>query len=63
MKIYFAGNFAQMRIIEKEYNALSNARKRGRFSRMVSFFYYRLPGVPDYTGNVIKAIKKLEEEY
>jgi len=60
LKIYFAGNFPQMRLEEEEYRVVDWASKRGAFRRLVSFFYYSPHKPPDYTGNVIKAIRKLK---
>lgn len=57
MKLYLAGNFSWMR---KEEIELEQLRK---MLKLASFFYYNpdKPGV-DYSGNVIRAIKRLKEE-
>lgn len=61
MKLYLAGNFSWMR--EMELEQLRKMLKNGNCRRLASFFYYN-PDKPreDYSGNVIRAIKRLKEE-
>ncbi len=63
MKLYLAGNFSWMRKEEIELEQLRKMLKNGNCRRLASFFYYNPdePGV-DYSGNVIRAIKRLKEE-
>ena len=63
MKLYLAGNFIWMRKEEIELEQLRKMLKNGNCRRLVSFFYYN-PDKPneDYSGNVIRAIKRLKEE-
>ncbi len=63
MKLYLAGNFAWMRKEEIELEQLRKMFKNGNCRRLASFFYYNpdKSGV-DYSGNVIRAIKRLKEE-
>jgi hypothetical protein len=63
MKLYFAGNFTWMRKEEIELEQLRKMLKNGNCRRLVSFFYYNPDkSHNDYSGNVIRAIKRLKEE-
>jgi len=63
MKLYLAGNFMWMRKEEIELEQLRKMLKNGNCRRLASFFYYN-PDKPreDYSGNVIRAIKRLKDE-
>jgi nucleoside 2-deoxyribosyltransferase len=63
MKLYLAGNFMWMRKEEIELEQLRKMLKNGNCRRLASFFYYN-PDKPreDYSGNVIRVIKRLKEE-
>ena len=62
MKIYLAGN-GGFQWDRNELEQLRKMLKNGNCRRLASFFYYN-PDKPrdDYSGNVIRAIKRLKEE-
>ena len=62
MKIYLAGS-GGFRWDRNELEQLRKMLKNGNCRRLISFFYYN-PDKPrdDYSGNVIRAIKRLKEE-
>ena len=62
MKLYFAGS-GGFRWDRNELEQLRKMLKNGNCRRLISFFYYN-PDKPrdDYSGNVIRAIKRLKEE-
>ncbi len=62
MKIYLAGNGGFL-WDRNELEQLRKMLKNGNCRRLISFFYYN-PDKPyhDYSGNVIRAIKRLKEE-
>ncbi len=63
MKLYLAGNFMWMRKEEIELEQLRKMLKNGNCRRLVSFFYHNPDkSRDDYSGNVIRAIKRLKEE-
>jgi hypothetical protein len=57
MKIYLAGNFPQMAIVEKEHKVLQIMVKRGRYNRLVSFYFSSTASIWDLIDNVILAVK------
>ncbi len=63
MKIYLAENFSWMQKEEIEMEQLRKMLKNGNCRRLASFFYHN-PDKPreDYSGNVIRVIKRLKEE-
>ena len=63
MKLYLAGNFTWMRKEEIELEQLRKMLKNGNCRRLASFFYYNPDKSDvDYSGNVIRVIKRLKEE-
>ena len=63
MRLYLAGNFMWMRKEEIELEQLRKMLKNGNCRRLASFFYYNPDKLgDDYSGNVIRAIKRLKEE-
>ena len=63
MKLYLSGNFAWMRKEEIELEQLRKMLKNGNCRRLASFFYYNPDKQrEDYSGNVIRAIKRLKDE-
>ena len=63
MKLYLSGNFAWMRKEEIELEQLRKMLKNGNCRRLASFFYYNPDKLrEDYSGNVIRAIKRLKDE-
>jgi len=62
VKIYLAGN-GGFQWDRNELEQLRKMLKNGNCRRLASFFYYN-PDKPgdDYSGNIIRAIKRLKEE-
>lgn len=62
MRIYLAGNFCQMRSVEKEYAACRKGLEHGDYRRLASFFYANAGMSGDWTDNVMVAVDRIKAE-